>query len=169
MSVTLRKLEAKIDLVASSLVEYLESSKSASDHAKATTLIEKFGQISARPTSIDGRATAWDDERRKKFGERISQAWAAKREAKGMSDSFKRWQFHDAPPIVIGDTNALAKELGLSVKTVANKLHGSPDGLIIYGKNRAPNVYARDEDALYRLLHSAEELIQLPSKKNKSF
>lgn len=141
----------------------------------ADALAAEVGQIEARPPGLDGRATSWTDDRRQQVGERISAAWAAKREAKGLSDTFYQYKFNDEKPVVIKGKAALAEAAGLSPRTVANKLSQAPDGFIIrLGAYKI--VFARDDDAKDRLLQAAwrlsgspDDLIELPSKKSRRF
>lgn len=139
----------------------------------ADALAAEVGQIEARPPGIDGRATSWTDERRQQVGERIAAAWAAKREAKGLSDTFYQYKYCDEKPIAIQGKTALAEASGLSPRTIANKLSQAPDGFIIrLGTQRI--VFARDDEAKERLLTAAyrlsgnpDDLIELPSKKSR--
>jgi len=136
-------------------------------------LAAEVGQIEARPPGLDGRATSWTDARRQQVGARISAAWAAKREAKGLSDTFYQYKFSDEKPVVIKGKEALATAAGLSPRTVANKLSQAPDGFVIrVGGQRI--VFARDDEAKERLLTAAyrlsgnpDDLIELPSKKSR--
>lgn len=141
----------------------------------ADALAAEVGQIEARPPGLDGRATSWTDGRRQQVGERISAAWAAKREAKGLGDTFCQYKFKDEKPLVIKGKAALAEASGLSPRTIANKLSQAPNGFVVkLGPYKV--VFARDDDAKDHLLQAAyllsgnpDDLIELPSKKSRRF
>lgn len=141
----------------------------------ADALAAEVGQIEARPLGIDGRTTSWTDERRQQVGERISAAWAAKREAKGLGDTFYQYKFSDEKPLAVHGKVGLAEASGLSPRTIANKLSQAPDGFIVR-QGAYKVVFARDDDAKDRLLQAAyllsgnpDDLVELPSKKSRRF
>ena len=140
----------------------------------AEDLLATLGQLEVS-VQVDGRARAWDDERRQAFGTKIREAWAAKRQVNGNPDVFLQYEFCDAKPVVIEGREALAKASGLAPKTITNKLSATPDGFIVkQGRQRI--IFARDDDAKDRLLQAAyllsgnpDDLIELPSKKSRRF
>lgn len=138
----------------------------------AEDLLATLGQLEIS-AQVDGRAQAWDDERRQAFGAKIREAWAAKREAKGLADVFYKYEFCDAKPILLESREALSEVSGLAPKTITNKLSATSDGFIVK-QGRTRIVFARDDEAKERLLTAAyrlsgnpDDLIELPSKKSR--
>jgi hypothetical protein len=140
----------------------------------AEDLLATLGQLEVA-SQVDGRAQAWDEERRQAFGAKIREAWASKRQTKGLADVFYQYEFCDAKPVVIEGREALAEASGLAPKTITNKLSATPDGFIVK-QGRTLIIFARDEEAKDRLLQAAyllsgnpDDLIELPSKKSRRF
>jgi hypothetical protein len=132
----------------------------------------------------DGRATSWTEARKKKQGEKIKAAFAAKREAKGYLDVFLKVQYADVKPIELAGLDALAADTEYAIKTLQNKLSENPDGFSVYDvKSKTRIFYSRasDPDAIDRLLYQehlrltdgksteGENTYVLPAKKNKRF
>lgn len=139
-------------------------------------LAQAFGEIDIKASgALDGRATSWTDDRRKAVGERVAKAWEAKRQARGTEHKLYRYQFSDVKPELLDGLDAIAKRSSLTVRTIQNKLSTNSDGFIIR-EGRFQIFYARDDEALdrlrhaqFHLTHNSEDIVELPSKKNKSF
>lgn len=141
-------------------------------------LLAELGRLELK-TPSDGRAAAWDSERREKFGAKIKQAWAAKREAKKSeniyNDTFYAYKFSDVKPEAVVGRKQLAEYTDLALGTINNKLHKSPDGFTLR-RGRLNLVFARNDEAKDRLCQApyllsgnSDDLIVLPSKKSNRF
>lgn len=175
MSLSLRKTDA----VCKALLHFCLQLAEAVDRPDlGQELAATVGQLEARPPGIDGRATAWTEERRAQLGAKIASAWAAKR-AKGLASkqagTYHLYKFRDAPPEPLPTRKALADAVGLTLRAVATKLAASPDGFVTK-TNGLRCVVARDEEALGRLCQAryllsgnSDDLITLPTKTSRRF
>jgi hypothetical protein len=167
-------LEAKLGHLTGLVLE-LSKELSPKLHKK---FLEDLGEIDMKIRTrglVDGRTQAWDEERKAKHGEAIAASWAAKREAKGITEVFYKFTHSDAPPIVLKNIEEVAKDCGLSKGTIQNKLVTTPAG-IIFRKGRALCVYVRKVGDLETVLSAAaiesgdEDLrVVLPKKMAKRF
>lgn len=169
-------LNEKFQILLGAVTDYMSDPTDGPAHAEK--LFADLGRFESSVRTrgvVDGRANAWSEERRKEQGEKIAAAWAAKRAAKGESEAFYKFTYSDQPPEKLASLEAVAKDCGLSSRTLANKLSHFEAGFIIK-VGRQQVAYVKNPDKLdYVLGHLAVEngdedlRIVLPRKGGKRF
>lgn len=155
---------------------FIELANKTDNQEIAEKLFEDMSTIDIRCAFVDGRSNAWDDKRRKEFGEKISANWE-KKKAEGLAPRPKKeepvyylWTYRDQEPELIGTIQDVANHCKASLRTLKNRMEESRDGIIVQRKNLT-SIYALNAEAMDRLRHvqasitgDVEDIITLPSK-----
>lgn len=168
-------MQAHLGLLTDAVLKLAEGH---SDKTIYTGLAASLGLLNAQAaatTTADGRAAAWTEERRLAQGEKVAQAWAAKREALKEKGAFFKFTYSNEAPVKLASIDAFAEDSGLAKSTIQNRLSTSPAGLAIK-KGRAWHVYVRDVNDLDKVLSAPaiasgdeDKRIVLPRKGVKRF